>query len=1155
VKAFRLSGIGTRLLGLVGLVVAALLAVAALVFFSFGRIERLVAQQASAEVSSVLANAALGRELSLVLARLNQLALACRSERTPAELLRSLRASLGQLRPDGPNPLLASAIGEFAASGGALLDACERVGATLAEAAANDRQLLEVLAALENTVARALIEQTMAARSVDHLDQAMAQLTGFRETVLLAGRQLGRPQSPANPGKPASPPRTQLQELAVRLQGFVSATPEMSRQATELRALVLRQVDTLGRLDATLQSFDDRIAGTQKVRDALLRQVASLDGDAAERTASLDSTLQRVIQQSRLNVTAAVALVAAAALLLALLLIRSGIRRPLDEVLAQVNRIRSGAQPQPAPARADEWGQIQTALATMSSELTQASAELEQALAAARSAAEAKGQFIANVSHEIRTPLNAALGMLKLLQSTGLSARQADYVAKTEAATRSLLALINDILDFSKIEARQMKLDIGPLQLDELVRNIGVLLGVVLERKPVELLIDIDPRIPRRLRGDALRLQQVLLNLGSNAIKFTAQGEVVLRIALRESDERTVLLEFSVRDTGIGIAPDQQTRIFEGFSQAEASITRRFGGTGLGLAISRDLVALMGGSLGVISEPGRGSTFHFAIVLPVDDAPATADNDASGLRDLDVLVVDDHPAARDVLGAMARSLGWRVTLAASGAEAIAIARERIARGVAFDVAFVDWEMPGMDGWESARALRTLAGATPAVLMVTAHGREAMARRTESDIDGLNGFLVKPITASMLLDAVVDARRAPGGVRREAAPRPAPVRQRPLAGLRLLVVEDNAGNRQVAQELLESRGAQVALAEDGQRGVDAVIAADPPFDAVLMDMQMPVMDGVAATARIREIERLRTLPIVAMTANTTEADRRVCLLAGMSEHVGKPFDLDRLVDTLRALTGRGAKTGPRATALPALAGAAWREAAAAGVDLATALGRFDGDVPVYERLLRNALDEIPSRLVSLRTQLSAADMPGASATLHALKGLAGALGADALAAEAGTGERACRDDDPGAAAATQPCLEEAARELLLYGPRLAAALREPPQSQQARGIEPGMDASGLEVADGLQLADTCADSRPAGVGASAPDARDLLGRLAAVLRASDMRAFELLDEGRPALLRADPALLAGLDTAMDALDFEHAARLCDAALASVAASGA
>jgi len=1121
--AMRLSGIGARLLGLVGLVVAALVAVGALVFFSFGRIDRLVTQQASAEVSSVLANAALGRELSLVLARLNQLGLACRNERAPAELLRSLRASLGQLRPDGPHPLLAGTIGEFAASGGALLDECERVGAALTAATEGDRRLLEALATLEDTIARALIEQTIAGRSVDHLDQAMAQLTGFRETVLIVGRRAERPDTAEGGALARMQPRALLEELAVRLQGFVIATPEMGRQATALRRQVLGHRDTLVQLDVTLQRFDERIAGTQKVRDALLAQVATLDGDAAERTASLDTALQAVIQQSQRNVTAAVGLVATLALLLALLLIRSGIRRPLDEVLRQVNRIRSGGTPLPAPARTDEWGQIQTALATMSEELRRASAELEHALAAARGAAEAKGLFIANVSHEIRTPLNAALGMLKLLQSTGLSTRQADYVAKTEAATRSLLALINDILDFSKIEARQMTLDIGPLALDELVRNIGVLLGVVLEHKPVELLVDVDRRIPRRLRGDALRLQQVLLNLGSNAIKFTARGEVVLRIALREHDASSVLLDFSVHDTGIGIAPEQQTRIFEGFSQAEASITRRFGGTGLGLAISRDLVALMGGALVVSSELGRGSTFGFTIRLPIaegiaDAAASAPATDSDALRNLSVLVVDDHPTARELLGVMASSLGWRVTLAASGAEAVAIARDRAARGATFDIAFVDWEMPGMDGWESARALRAIDAAAPAVLMVTAHGREALARRGEDDHERLAGFLVKPITASMLLDAVVDARRTASGARAAnagTAPARAP-QPRPLAGLRLLVVEDNAGNRQVAQELLEAQGAQVALAENGQHGVDAVIAADPPFDAVLMDMQMPVMDGLTATARIREIERLRALPIVAMTANTTEADRRVCLLAGMSAHVGKPFDLDHLVDTLRMLTGRSTPTRMKAGLLPALAEEAWPAAASAGIDLATAVARFGGDAAIYGRLLRHALDEIPLRLVSLRAQLDSDDRLEASASLHALKGLAGALGADALATAAGDGERGCRQGDLRAAVAQWAPLEAAARALLGQGPALAAALR---------------------------------DKRPNETVSGPTDAEPVLRQLAPVLRASDMRAFELLDEGRAALDRANPTLLAALDLAMDALDFDRAAQLCEAAVAT------
>ncbi len=1133
-----ISGIGARLIGLTALVVAALAAVGTLVFLSFGRIERLVAQQASTEVSSVLANAALGRDLSMLLSRLDQLTLACRNENPPAELLRSLRAALAQVGPDGPHPLLARAIGEFAASGGALLEECERLVAAMAEAGRNDRRLLAALATLEDGIARTLIEQTMAARPVDHLDQAMAQLTGFRETVLLAGRHLGGPGTPgAGPDQPR--PHMQLDELAIRLQGFVTVTPEMGRQAATLRGLVLRQRDSLARLDATLRDFDAKVAGTQMVRDALLGQVAALDADAAERTASLDSALQRLIQESRHNVTAAVIAVAALALLLTLLLIRSSIRRPLDQVLRQVSRIRSGAPPVAVAARADEWGQIQTALTTMSAELAQASAELERALTAARSAADAKGQFIANVSHEIRTPLNAALGMIELLRSTGLSARQADYVAKTEAATRSLLVLINDILDFSKIEARQMTLDVGSLSLDELVRNVGVLLGVMLERKPVELLFDIDPRIPRRLRGDAQRLQQVLLNLAGNAIKFTAQGEVLLRITLREHGDPDVLLEFSVRDTGIGIAPEQQARIFDGFSQADASITRRFGGTGLGLPISRDLVVMMGGELRVRSEPGRGSTFEFSIRLPIDHPASEARTDDDDLRRLNVLMVDDHPTARALLGSMAQSLGWEVELAVSGEQALAVARERAARGAAFDAAFVDGEMPGMDGWECARALRAVAGSTMTVLMVTAHGREALARRSGEEAGHL-ALVVKPVTASMLLDAVADPRRAGAG-HRLSAERASRAMQRPLSGLRLLVVEDNAGNRQVAQELLEARGARVVLAEDGQRGVDAAIAADPPFDAVLMDIQMPVMDGLAAIARIREVERLRALPVVAMTANTTETDRRMYLLAGMSAHVGKPFDLEQLTETLRALTGQRARAAAQPAVQRALPEAAWQAAAAAGIDLATALGRFGDDVPVFGRLLRNALDEIPTRLASLRAQLSVGDRIAAGATLHTLKGLAGALGASFVAATAADGEQACRDGDLAPAAAALTPLEDAVARLLHAGPALEAALRVPPK-QTAVAVAAGNEAAAGAAGSPDVLA---VDGEPAPIAA-------LLRRLATVLRASDMQAFDLLEQGRAGLSQTHPALLSDLEAAMDALDFDRAARLCEEALAASSA---
>jgi len=445
------------------------------------------------------------------------------------------------------------------------------------------------------------------------------------------------------------------------------------------------------------------------------------------------------------------------------------------------------------------------------------------------------------------------------------------------------------------------------MRIDRLMRDLSVILSANVGQKPVEVLFDIDPATPKVALGDAMRLQQVLINLAGNAIKFTEEGEVQVQIKVLSQTSSGTTLRFLVSDSGIGIAPENQHHIFEGFSQAEASTTRRFGGTGLGLSISKRLVKLMGGNLAVDSRPGLGSTFYFTVTLGVARTLATdlVDTEPMTMRlssPLRVLVVDDNLHARDIIAAMARSWGWLVDVAGDGAQAIALVSACAqADQPGYQAIFVDWQMPGMDGWETCLRIRQImnAQATPLIVMVTAHGREMLSLRTPQEQSQVNGFLVKPITASMLFDAVADARAEQNPA--PSAPLALGTQPRPLAGLRLLVVEDNLINQQVAQELLSAQGALVALAVNGQLGVEAVAHAKPQFDAVLMDLQMPVMDGYSATRKIRTELGLTHLPIIAMTANAMTSDREACLAAGMNEHVGKPFDLKHLIGVLLRLT--------------------------------------------------------------------------------------------------------------------------------------------------------------------------------------------------------------------------------------------------------------
>jgi len=627
----------------------------------------------------------------------------------------------------------------------------------------------------------------------------------------------------------------------------------------------------------------------------------------------------------------------------------------------------------------------------------------------AEAANRAKSQFLANMSHEIRTPMNAVLGMVQLLGKTELTLRQHDYVEKTQQAARSLLGIINDILDFSKIEAGKMSLDIQPFSLEKLARDMAVILSGSLGSKDVEAVIDGDADLPLDVKGDSLRLQQVLVNLMGNAVKFTQQGEIVFSMRLLRASPAEVTIEFAVRDTGIGIGPEHLEQIFEGFSQGEASTTRRFGGTGLGLAISRELVAMMGGQLQVESTLGVGSRFSFTLSFETVEKPELLQDKYAvsaipGLvRDhaLRSLVVDDNVMAREVLESMVLSLGWVCNSVSSGPQALALMEESARKQLPYDVVFMDWKMPGMDGLETAHHMRDkYNGATsPIIIMVSAYDRESLADSLTEGDTTLDGFLVKPVTASMLFDAVVDAT---AGIRPSTLLSPLTSR---LAGLRLLVVEDNALNQQVARELLTNEGAVVEVAGNGRLGVEAALAARPPFDAILMDIQMPDMDGYAATQQIRRHGRRGALPIIAMTANVIASDKAACLAAGMNDHIGKPIDVTAMVDTILkyckplAIPAGLATTEPEPEPAPALADRIDREAA---------LKRLGGNTSLFASLAGRFVEDTVGVMAELRGLLQQPSRNEAARKLHTLKGLAGTMGATRLASlladmEAGLGE--------------------------------------------------------------------------------------------------------------------------------------------------------